>query len=252
MERIDSNLKLCETFMFSPENLKNISNPFATASLSSIREKPKNKNSISQINETPHIVAEPSFFVPYQKDKLFWCFYIILFGMEKYEQDVSHSFSVEKKLKFEIIEKVSSSGPLSQKIKELKIKRSDLENELLSNTDISLKCMYALCAIHSISLIIITGKKYYKFDFDENAICKNVIYRQPSGEFAVYNGDNYVLDSSLYLVENVCKPIKSASSYLLADLKELCAKMNISLEDSNGKHKCKNKLYEDVLLFIKS
>jgi hypothetical protein len=228
----------------------------------------------SKIIELPDCTTSqisPDFFIPYQKDKLFWCFYIILFGMEKYEQDVSHSFSVEKKLKIETIEKMAGSQ-LSQKIKELKIKRIDLENELLSNTDISLKCMYALCAIHSISLTIITGKKYYVFDFDssssssssssKNSVTsnkihcnkiQNVIQRQPSGEFSIYIGTDNILDSSLYLVENVCKPIKSASSYLISDLKELCNKMNIPIiEESNGKHKSKNKLYEDVLLFIKS
>jgi hypothetical protein len=138
-----------------------------------------------------------------------------------------------------------------------------LENELLSNNDISLKCLYALCAIHSVSLIIIVGKKYYVYDFDsttnassDKSKIQNIIYRQPNGEFSIHRNatpeyTRSLLDS-LYLVENVNKPIKSVSSYLVSDLKELCNKMNISIVDSGGKCKSKNKLYEDVLLFMNS
>lgn len=284
-ELIDSNLKLCKSFMLSHENLnviskkfinntqsRTISGPSSNAIVLENRKGTKDATICKEPNVNKPIVIEeaeaacasqksPDFFIPYQKDKLFWCFYIILFGMEKYERDISHSFSVEKKLKIESIEKMS--GPLSQKLKELKIKRIDLETELLSNNCVSLKSLYALCAIHSTSLIIVAGNKYYKFDFDASnsnttiSDKNNIIYRQPSGEFAVYkssagNGAAANILDSLYLVENVCKPLKSLASYLLSDLKELCNKMNIPIEDSNGKHKPKNKLYEDVLLFMNS
>ena len=262
-ELIDTNLKVCESFMFYPENLKEISKKFKNidnADTNKVYQKRQGNNANANANakakdkdslQISHVSSEHDIFIPYQKDKLFWCFYIILFGMEQYERDISHSFSVEKKLKIETIEKMKQS-PLCDKMKELKIKRIDLENELLSNNEISLKCLYALCAVHSISLIIIAGKRYYSFDFGSNSsVEKNVICRQSSGEFAVYNGPTCILDS-LYLVENVNKPIKSLASYLTSDLKELCTKMNIPLENSNGKQKPKNKLYEDVLFFMNS
>lgn len=252
-ELIDTNLKVCESFMFYPENLKEISKKFKNidnADTNKVFQKRQGSN--AKVKAKEHVSSDHDIFIPYQKDKLFWCFYIILFGMEQYERDVSHSFSVEKKLKIETIEKMKQS-PLCDKMKELKIKRIDLENELLSNKEISLKCLYALCAVHSMSLIIIAGKKYYSFDFDSSnsSVEQNVICRQSSGEFAVYNGPTCILDS-LYLVENVNKPIKSLASYLTSDIKELCTKMNIPLENSHGKQKPKNKLYEDVLLFINS
>jgi hypothetical protein len=189
--------------------------------------------------------------------------------MENYESNISHSFTIEKKIRIESIEKMRT---MNQKIKELKLKRVDLENELLSNNDITLKSIYALCAIHSVSLIIIVGKKYYVFEFDstntinndksannindDKSKIQNIIYRQPNGEFSIYKSvisdlNNHLFES-LYLIENVDKPIKSLSSYLLPELKELCIKMNISITDSNGKSKTKNKLYEDALLFINS
>ena len=256
-ELIDSNLKRCESVMFFPENLEKMSKNIVNAS----RE--KKVNNLQPKTKTPSKVPEKDlqtrndFFIPYQKDKLFWSFFIILYGMEKYEQAVSHSFSVEKKLKIESIETMGQLQ-MAQKIKELKVKRIDVETELLSNNDVSLKCVYALCAIHSISLIIIVGEKYYMFDFDSSKLTNNtgIISRQSSGEFAVYTANsktsNSIIDS-LYRVENVCKPIKPMSSYLVTELKKLCIKMNIPLEDSsNGKYKTKNKLYEDVLLFMNS
>jgi len=245
---IDSNLKILKPFMFFPENMNNITRASPSPPISDKKSKAVKKVNSSALSSS---IASGDFFIPYQKDKLFWCFYIVLFGMEKYEQDISQSFSVEKKLKFESIEMINDS--LSMKLKELKIKRNDLENELLSNNDISLKCVYALCVIHSISLIVTVGKKYYMFDFgggsDDECKIQNVVCRQPSGEFAVYTGNTFIIDS-LYLVENVCKPIKSLTSYLITELKDLCNKMGIPIEDSNGKHKTKNKLYEEVLLFM--
>lgn len=275
-ELIVSNLK---PFMFFPDVLNKISNAkyntFGQTQQSisyppnpnvgnnininiNIREKRKGEGGVvlNKAVASPISKFVPDFFIPCQKDKLFWCFYIILFGMEKYEIDTFHSFSVEKKLKIESIERM---GSLTQKLKDLKIKRVEIENELLSNNDVSLKCLYTLCAIHSISIIIIVGKKYYMFDFDSSSNLKdkkqNVIFRQSSGEFSVYTGETpteSTLVNSLYLVENVCKPIKSATSYLVSELKDLCVKMSIPLEDSTGKPKCKNKLYQDILLFIHS
>jgi len=257
MENItDINLKQLEQFMFHTEKIKKMSNNFLQIKEVAPHKIVKTK----ELTPKNNVVSESSnFFVPFQKDKLFWCFYVILFGMEVYESNLSHSFTIERKLRIESIEKM---GTMSQKIKETKIKRADLENELLSNNDISLKSLYALCVIHSISLIIISGKKYYVFDFDSTAPnsdkckIKNIIYKQPNGDFSICKSvsPDYIsnLVDSLYLIENVNKPIKPPSAYLLTDLKELCNKMDIPTTDANGKQKTKNKLYEDVLLFIVS
>ena len=62
----------------------------------------------------PSRTAKP--FIPFQRDKLFWCFYIILHGYEEYEMNHSNSFSLEKQIKIETVEKLKS---IKEKLKEL-------------------------------------------------------------------------------------------------------------------------------------
>jgi len=96
-------------------------------------------------------------FTPFQKDKLFWCFYIILNGYEDYEMNHSSSFSIEKKLKIETVEKLKS---VKEKLKELKLKRTELEDELVNKPMITLKGLCALCLVHNVSITYIFGRKY--------------------------------------------------------------------------------------------
>ena len=39
-----------------------------------------------------------------QKDSLFWCFYVLFFGLDKYEMLGNQHFVEEKKIKFEYIQ----------------------------------------------------------------------------------------------------------------------------------------------------
>ena len=94
-----------------------------------------------------HVPAKP--FTPFQKDKLFWCFFIILKGHEEYEMNHSNSFSLEKKIKIETVEKLKS---IKEKLKELKLKRTELEDNLVNSNTISIKGLCALCLVHNISI----------------------------------------------------------------------------------------------------
>ena len=76
------------------------------------------------------------FFIPSQKDKLFWCFYILLNGFDDYEFSKNDSFKTEKSLKISSVEKLRS---IKDKLKELKIKRNEMENEFVNTETITLK-----------------------------------------------------------------------------------------------------------------
>ena len=45
------------------------------------------------------------YIVPKQKDKLFWCFYILHYGIDDYKQISSH-FAVEKKIKLDFVNNI--------------------------------------------------------------------------------------------------------------------------------------------------
>ena len=74
--------------------------------------KPKHKQasveqaSVVYVEPEPQVTIKPTLvtpidtkpFTPFQKDKLFWCFFIIIKGYEEYEMSRSNSFSIEKKI----------------------------------------------------------------------------------------------------------------------------------------------------------
>ena len=129
-----------------------------------------------------HVQTKP--FTPFQKDKLFWCFFIILQGYEEYEMNHSNSFSLEKKIKIETVEKLKS---IKEKLKELKLKRTELEDNLVNCNTISIKGLCALCLVHNISITYVYGRKYYEINkeptqltakavkqhFQDNPVSKN-------------------------------------------------------------------------------
>jgi hypothetical protein len=76
-------------------------------------------------------------YTPYNKgDKLFWCFYIILNGYEDYELNKSNAFAIEKQFKIQSVEKLKS---IKSKLKEMKLKRTEMEDELANKQKITIK-----------------------------------------------------------------------------------------------------------------
>ena len=79
---------------------------------------------------------------PLQTDSLFWCFYILKYGLSKYEMEVgSQHFSIEKNEKYTNIDLLRAKDNKDllkiNKIKPL----SDLENDLANNEKISIKTL---------------------------------------------------------------------------------------------------------------
>jgi hypothetical protein len=62
------------------------------------------KNDLKYVKEVKKI--ENPFFIPRQKDTLFWCFYILVNGIDKYENLNVINIVVEKTLKIEYVEKL--------------------------------------------------------------------------------------------------------------------------------------------------
>ena len=199
-----------------------------------------------------HVPAKP--FTPFQKDKLFWCFFIILKGYEEYEMNHSNSFSLEKKIKIETVEKLKS---IKEKLKELKLKRTELEDNLVNHQTISIKGLCALCLVHNISITYVYGRKYYEINKEaenEPGNIKGIIMEnslrwndKETDEFMTNVRENY------WLIDNIQKPLKAPTSYALKDLQEICQKLQINLEitvNEKTKQKTKSKLYEEILAHV--
>ena len=206
----------------------------------------------------PSIKTSAKPFTPFQKDKLFWCFFILLKGYDEYEMNRSNSFSLEKKIKIETVEKLKS---IKEKLKELKLKRTELEDNLVNQPTISIKGLYALCLVHNISITYIYGRKYCEINTDstESDTKKGIIIQNdkkedslrwnddPTDEFLNNVKENY------WFIENIQKPLKAPSAYTLKELQDICQKLQIDLDikvDEKTKQKTKSKLYEEILSHI--
>lgn len=238
--------KNMEEYMLSAQNIIRYNKQHSISDSNITLHKHKDSKAIiSHKNET--------IFIPFQKDKLFWSFYIILNGFDTYEFVKNDSFKIEKTFKIQSIEKLRN---IKDKLKEFKMKRNVIEDELLNCDTITIKGLEALCLIYNVSLIYISTKKYYDFLFGENKsdIVSGVIINTKNNEHGVsYDCNNtYVsnIRTNYWKMESINKPIRGLSAYTIKDLQDIAIKLEIDLLDNECPSKKKNKkqLYEEILV----
>jgi hypothetical protein len=197
-------------------------------------------------------------FVPFQKDKLFWCFYIILHGYEEYEMNRSNSFSIEKQIKIETVEKLKT---VKDQLKELKLKRTELEDELVNKHMITTKGLCALCLVHNVSITYVYGRKYCEIA-PAQPTTKGIIMQNEKKEDSLKWTSNEMntnadfltqIRADYWFIENIQKPLNAPSAYTLNELQEIANKLQIATHNQvNEKSKAKTKtaLYEEILQTI--
>ncbi len=198
-------------------------------------------------------------FVPFQKDKLFWCFYIILNGYEEYEMIRTNSFSIEKQLKIKTVEKLKS---IKDQLKELKLKRTELEDELVNKQMITTKGLCALCLVHNVSVTYVYGRKYCEITPIEPAVKQGIIMQNEKKEDALKwtsnemnNNEDFLtqIRADYWFIENIQKPLNAPSAYTLSELQEIANKLQITTHvqvNEKSKAKTKTALYEEILQTI--
>jgi hypothetical protein len=233
-------------FMFTSENIENINNSYKKRSNNENRIKHDLVLKPELVVKDDLIVKKEENFTPLQKDKLFWCFYIILKGIDDYEMNKNTAFATEKKFKIDTVEKLRF---MKDKLKELKIKRNEIEDELVNKDCISTKSLQVLCLIYKISIIYISGKKYSEFLFAEPDKITGII--EQNKELSVKNTIDLEYISTVrktyWFIENIQKPLNAPSAYTIKDLQDISTKLGINLVSNLGKNKTKQLLYEEIL-----
>ena len=175
------------------------------------------------------------------KDKLFWCFYKLLNKLEDEDLKQLNGFEIEKKFKFNTIEKLKENRIL---LKNKKINRLSVQDDLINNNKITLKTFQCLCLIYKINVILLKNNKLYTiFSVDnidninsltlDNYNVIELIYQNNYGDFTINIINNInekdLLDKldNLYFVIELEKPLKSITSYKLCDLINIVSKLNI-------------------------
>ena len=215
----------------------------------------KNNNAnckTSSQNNTNH------FFIPKQKDSLFWCFYIMKYGDVNYELLGKITPIIEKKQKIEYIEKIRKEKTLIKSHKFASL--AHIENKLANEYKIDLYTFFTLCVVENLNVIYINKRTYYELLMNNaNADNVNDIFIIHSFEndkfgyklFSINDPEIEKYKSILLKIENIDKPIKSLSSYKIQELIDYCVKLDINIiNKETGKTKLKKELYESLIQYF--
>lgn len=99
-------------------------------------------------------------FYPLDKDSLFWCLYIMKYGIDKYHLLSNRNFVTEKKIKIEYVERSRKEKPLLKQYKFSSI--IEFENMLANECTIHINTFLSLCVLENMNVIVI-----YKTDYLE-------------------------------------------------------------------------------------
>ena len=199
----------------------------------------KRRDNLRTTNEDEYTIQDTLFY-PYERDKLFWSFYIMQNGMSNYEM-INNKFTLEKKNKFELVDIVRGQGAL---LKPLKISKTNVEVDLTNSKCISLNTLCALCNIYRINMLYVSGKKYYEILLDEDKpynIIEETNHKYGLKKDVELSTIKHYREK-YWLMEGLDKPLKSISSYKADELRIICNKLNICTDKLT-----KPKLYEQIL-----
>jgi len=200
-------------------------------------------------------------FFPKEKDTLFWCFFILKFGLTKYEMMNNKNDIVARQIKIEYVEKVRKEKQL---IKTHKFDTfSNIENNLANENLLNVKTFLTLCVIENLNILFVKNKCYYELITNDTE-CLYIIYANDnnnsnSNHKSYFNRYGYKFDTTneadkiktnLYKLENIDKPIKGLSSYKVSELIDICNKLSIETKNTDGKNKSKNDLYELIIQYF--
>uniref|UniRef100_A0A6C0LP36 Uncharacterized protein n=1 Tax=viral metagenome TaxID=1070528 RepID=A0A6C0LP36_9ZZZZ len=231
-------------YVFNKQNIDNINNNI-------FFDKPKNGPCLNK-PAVIEIKKKLTLFLPQNaNDSLFWCFYIMKNGIISYEMMPHKNVIGEKKIKFEYVESlVRKNKDFIKKYKFTTI--SNIENVLANENKLDLGTFITLCALENLNIIFVNKKTYFELTTNESDIkyiVRNVngIYGFETGEAA----DIEKIKSESIKIDNICKPLKSISSYKVNELIEMNNKLGLDIKHGNNdKNKTKNDLYEQLFKYF--
>lgn len=209
------------------------------------------KKSANIIKQEEKFKKENIAFQPREKDTLFWCFYIAAHGEVAYELLDNKNIITEKKIKFELIDKIRKNKVLLKQYKFGTL--SHIENYLANENKIDLKTFLSLSVIENMNILYLKNKTCYQHLMnDTNDL--HVFCHLENNCFSYYKSTLEEMKdkiNGLYLMDNIEKPLKSISAYKVDDLVQISNKLGINIMSNNSKKtKTKNELYESIVLYL--
>jgi len=196
-------------------------------------------------------------------DKLFWIFYKIINNLNDTDLEHINSFKIMKEFKIASVEKLKNQKNI---LKDFKIQKSAVEDDLTNNEKISFKTFHALCVLYLVNVIVIRDNNTYCVlctNSDEKVInlqnykllkITNVKMSSQFNNFDIELVNNSITEEELqkilksyYTIENIEKPLKAFSNYKLDDLVLIAEKLSINIYDEHAKKKKTQELYENII-----
>lgn len=91
-------------------------------------------------------------------DKLFWVFYKIINNLSDVDLEHINSFKVMKEFKINSVEKLQNQKNI---LKNFKIQKGLVEDDLTNNEKINFKTFHALCVLYLVNVIVIRDNNTY-------------------------------------------------------------------------------------------
>ena len=222
-------------------------------SLKNMMEYTKNlpRESVFKEEKKQKIMVNDNRFYPNHVDKLFWCLYVILYGLDEYKMIAPHYFEKEQTTKFHLIEEIRSKKD-QLKANQFKL-INNIELDLANNKAISLHTFMAVLCIRNKNITYVEEKKIFDSIRDEEDI-RFILHKKDT------NVENYELElnceqskidllkKKLISIPTYHYKLKAVSSYTSDELKEMCEKLKIDL--NNQKKILKKDMYEKIKVFF--
>ena len=185
------------------------------------------------------------FFIPKEKDTLFWCYYIIVNGIQNYELLFDNTYKEEKQQKLNFIEKLRS---FKDTLKKHKFKRTEIEGDIAYSNEISIITFLAMCAVENKNVCVLKGRCLYTLIVnDTSSIDIITMDNNRYGCFLLEEKEKTKLfneyTAKYWMIDNIAKPISAQSSYKLVQLQDIADKLRIPIVNENGKKLKKIELY---------
>jgi hypothetical protein len=187
--------------------------------------------------------AENVFRPALNQDPLFWCLYVMMHGTFKYEQ-LANRFTAEQDGKRDQIIMLRDKGKALKQTTGLKFSASTIEGDIMSQR-ISLHAFQVLVHLNSLNAVFVNPVNRVYAEFISDAVSDNPVYvveRTDKHMTMTPATDLEAMRATNHRIENLQKPIKSASAYTVAELTEMCHQLKIQLKPKMKKQE----LYEAV------
>ena len=213
-----------------------------------MQQKPTQKPKPMQQNP-----VENAFRPALNQDPLFWCLYVMMNGTFKYEQ-LANRFTAEQDGKRDQIIMLRDKGKALKQTTGIKFAASTIEGDIMSQR-ISLHTFQVLVHLNSLNAVFVNPVNRVYAEFISDAVSDKPVHvidrneTQPRVTMTPATEAHLTsIRATHFRIENLQKPIKSASAYTVTELTEMCHQLKIQLKPKMKKQELYDEIAKQLVL----